>query len=75
MFLYNSLVELKSEIELALHLDEPITAETTLEERDMIGMGMREQGASLEAVLTVLGLGIDDDREFYIRVLVPPRAN
>jgi len=64
-----------TEMEAALHLDEPITAETTLEERDMIGMGMREQGASLEAVLTVLGLGIDDDREFYIRELVPPRAN
>ena len=68
-------MELNSEIELALHLDEPITAETTLEERCRVGKGMREQGASIEAVLTVLGLGIDDDREFYIRVLVPPRAN
>ncbi len=64
-----------TEMEAALSLDEPITEETTLEEREMIGMGMREQGASLEAVLTVLGLGIDDDREFYIRELVPPRAN
>ncbi len=68
-------MELKSEIELVLHLDEPITAETTLKERCRVGKGMREQGASIEAVLTVLGLGIDDDREFYIMELVPPRAN
>ncbi len=64
-----------TEMEAALSLDEPITAETTLKERCRVGKGMREQGASLEAVLTVLGLGIDDDREFYIRELVPPRAN
>jgi len=65
-------IMMKDEV-LALVLDEPITEKDTLEYRERLATGMLEQCGDFDWVCLLTGLRIDENREWFIYDLVPPR--